>query len=113
MVYGFPVAFNPYFFIPFVIGTPLLGAVSYSIFTAGLIRNPITQVGGLPTPITQYLMTLDWKVVIYVCLLLFVATIMYYPFFKMYEKSLLEKEVYEENKKEISFDEDLDIDLDI
>ncbi|MBS4958671.1 PTS transporter subunit EIIC [Clostridium tertium] len=112
VVYGFPVAFNPYFFIPFVIGTPLLSVFSYFIFRLGFIRPPVAQVGGMPTPIAQYLITLDWKAPIYAILVIAAAVVMYYPFFKMYEKSVLEKEKELAKKDERNFDDDLDFDLD-
>lgn len=111
IVYGFPIAFNPYFFIPFVIGTPLLGVLSFLVFQSGFIRSPIAQVGGLPTPIAQYLITLDWKAPIFALCIVGAAIVMYYPFFKMYEKSVLKKEAMQSAEKEVSFDDDLDIDF--
>lgn len=92
VVYGFPVAYNPYLFIPFVIGTPLLGMFTYFIFDMGWVRAPIASVGGMPTPVAQYLVTLDWKAVLLVPLILGLAILMYYPFFKIYEKSVMEKD---------------------
>lgn len=66
----------------------------------------------MPTPIAQYLITLDWKAPIYAILVIAAAVVMYYPFFKMYEKSVLEKEKELAKKDERNFDDDLDFDLD-
>lgn len=113
VVYGFPVAYNPYLFIPFVIGTPLLGMFTYFIFDMGWVRAPIASVGGMPTPVAQYLVTLDWKAVLLVPLILGLAILMYYPFFKIYEKSVMEKdqEGVTENEKNNDVLEGLDLDF--
>lgn len=111
VVYGFPVAFNPYFFIPFVFGTPILGAITWKIFDLGLVAKPMAAVGGVPTPIAQYLITMDWRAVVLAILIIVAAILMYYPFFKLYEKSLLEKEAKEEYKGDTDFDAEFDFDI--
>lgn len=109
VVYGFPVAYNPYLFIPFVIGTPILSVFSFYVFKLGFINKPVVNVGGMPSPIAQYLITLDWKAPIYAVIIVFLGIIMYYPFFKMYEKSVLaEEEKVAEVDKEL---EELDLDF--
>lgn len=95
VVYGLPVVYNPYLFIPFVFGTPLIGLFTYFIFDMGWVRAPIANVGGMPTPLAQYLVTLDWKAILLVPVILGLAILMYYPFFKLYEKSVLKKEAEE------------------
>jgi PTS system cellobiose-specific IIC component len=112
VVYGFPVVYNPYLFLPFVIGTPLLGMFTYFIFDMGWVRAPIASVGGMPTPIAQYLVTLDWKAVLLVPVILGLAILMYYPFFKIYEKSVLKKEELETRSQSKEEDVLKDLDLD-
>ncbi|MFJ5625056.1 PTS sugar transporter subunit IIC [Peribacillus loiseleuriae] len=109
VVFGLPVVFNPYFFIPFVLGTPTLGVLSYFVFDLGWVRPPIANVGGTPIPLAQFLSTMDWRAIILGFAILAVAILMYYPFFKMYEKSVLAKEKQEEKQKS-SLDE-LDLDF--
>lgn len=92
VVYGFPIAFNPYFFFPFVLGTPVLASITYLIFEMGWVRGPVAQVGGIPTPIAQYFITMDWRGPIVAILVILAGFLMYYPFFKMYERSILKKE---------------------
>ncbi|MGA8943748.1 MAG: PTS transporter subunit EIIC [Thermoactinomyces sp.] len=113
VVYGLPVVYNPYLFIPFVFGTPILGLFTYFIFDMGWVRAPIASVGGMPTPVAQYLVTLDWKAVLLVPLILGLAVLMYYPFFKIFEKSVLKKDQEEEAAKAGEKDvlEGLDLDF--
>jgi PTS system cellobiose-specific IIC component len=113
VVYGLPVVYNPYLFIPFVFGTPILGLFTYFIFDMGWVRAPIASVGGMPTPIAQYLVTLDWKAVLLVPIILGLAILMYYPFFKIFEKSVMKKELEDVKKKSNEPDvlEELDLDF--
>lgn len=92
VVYGFPIAFNPYFFFPFVLGTPILASLTYLVFDMGFVGGPVAQVGGIPTPIAQYFITMDWRAPIVAVLVILAGLLMYYPFFKMYERSILNKE---------------------
>lgn len=109
IVFGLPIAFNPYLFIPFVFGTPLVGAMSFMVFKSGLVRPPVVHVGGTPVPIAQYLTTMDWKAVVLFFVIITIGVLMYYPFFKLYEKSL-EKKDLENNKKQEELDA-LDLDF--
>ncbi len=63
----------------------------------------------MPSPIAQYLITMDWKGPVYAVIIVILGIFMYYPFFKMYEKSVLaEEEKVEEVNKEL---EELDLDF--
>jgi len=103
IVFGLPVAFNPYFFVPFVLGTPLIGAISFTAFKSGIVRAPILHVGGTPVVLAQYLTTMDWKAVVLFFVIMLLAVGMYYPFFKMYERSLAVKGE-EEAERQVQLD---------
>lgn len=92
IVFGLPICFNPYLFIPFVLGTPILATVQWFVFHFGIVRPPIANVGGTPLFLANYLATLDWKAPIMALIVLIIAIFMYYPFFKMYEKSVMKEE---------------------
>ena len=70
----------------------LLSVFSFYVFKLGFINKPVVNVGGMPSPIAQYLITLDWKAPIYAVIIVILGIIMYYPFFKMYEKKVLQEE---------------------
>ncbi len=92
VVFGLPICFNPYLFIPFVLGTPILAVGQWFVFHFGWVRPPIANVGGTPIPLAQYLATMDWRAIVLIVFVLAAAVCMYYPFFKMYEKSLIKEE---------------------
>lgn len=109
VVFGLPICFNPYLFIPFVFGTPILATIQWFVFHVGLVRPPIVNVGGTPIFLANYLSTMDWRAVILAACVLLAAIAMYYPFFKMYEKSVLKEEA-EVSERDQAFAE-LDLDF--
>lgn len=103
VVYGLPIAYNPYLFIPFVFGTPILAVIIYEIVNVGLVGAPVAATGGMPIFLGQYLITMDWRAIPFTALIIFAAWLMYLPFFKAYEKQVL-KEEHEALKKEGKLD---------
>lgn len=98
LIFGTPLIMNPFMFIPFVFGPLICTTIAYFSMTLGIIGKPIANPPGfLPPGVGAFLMTLDWKSVVLVFLLLALMTLIYYPFFKMMEKEELEKEKQLEN----------------
>lgn len=89
ILFGIPVAFNPIFFIPFVILQPIVSYGSYYLFTMlGWIAKGIVPISGfLPGPIFLYLGTLDWRAPLLGAISgVILPMLVYYPFFKVQEK---------------------------
>ncbi len=91
VIFGLPIVFNPILGIPFVI-TPIVSLVltyfaeKFSIITNGYIVDPSFT----PFFIQSYLSSMDWKNVIFTLFLVVVSVVIYYPFFKVFEKTQLE-----------------------
>ena len=94
MVFGIPIAWNPTLMIPFIINGFLIPAIVYPVLNAGLVTIPSQPfwLWFLPVGISTYLVTLDWRSLILLAVTLAVSGLVYYPFFKMYEKQVLLKE---------------------
>ena len=61
--------------------------------TSGIVAMPVINPPGfLPPGVSAYLMTLDWKSVVLVFLLLIFMGLFYYPFFKAMEKNQVAEE---------------------
>lgn len=108
ILYGLPIAYNVYFFIPFVIGTPILAVCQWYVFKWGWLNVPAYHVADLPLPIAQVLSTMDWRALFLVVAIFGLSLLMYYPFFKLYEKQVIENELAA--KTDDRFD-DLDLDF--
>lgn len=99
VIFGFPIMLNPVFFIPFI-GAPLvMTTVSWFAFKNGFVHLMYVQPPWtLPAPIGAYLATGgDWRAIVLVFINIGIATIIYYPFFKMYDNKKLKIENEEES----------------
>ena len=102
LVFGAPIAFNPLLMIPmWIIG--LLGpAIVYLALSWGLVPIPAETMGFwyLPSPIVGYLVTHSISGVILVLVIFALSWVIYYPFFKVYDKQCVEEEQRELEVKE-------------
>lgn len=93
IIFGTPMVLNPVMFIPFVFVQGINGIVAYYAIKWGLVRADFATVPWTtPAPIGAFLGTLDWRAVVLVFALLVLDIILYYPFFKVYERQLIEDE---------------------
>ncbi|EIN1663458.1 PTS sugar transporter subunit IIC [Enterococcus faecalis] len=100
LVFGAPIAFNPYLMIPMWINALVVPSIAYATMYWGFVNIPTQSflLWYMPYPFTSYLATQDIRAVV-VCVLIFVITwLVFLPFFKAYDQSLLkqEKEVQKE-----------------
>lgn len=101
ILFGIPVAFNPVFFIPFVILQPIVSYGSFYLFTVfNLVARGTVPTGGfLPGPVHLYLGTLDWRApVLGLISAVILPILVYYPFFKVQER--VELGIEEKSKSE-------------
>lgn len=94
LVFGTPIAFNPYLMVPMWLNSILVPTIAYVVMSIGIVKIPANTflLWYMPYPITSYLTTQDFRAII-VCLLIFVMTwLVFLPFFKAYDNSLLKKE---------------------
>jgi len=94
VIFGLPIVLNPIMIIPFILGPAIIVTINYICFTTGIIPPVIVQppftvpifLGGFIATGGSVLAGLLQIVNV------IIATIIYYPFFKYYEKTLLERE---------------------
>ena len=87
LVFGLPIVFNPFLAVPFVIVPIVLATISYFSIAAGLVDRPaLWMPSSLPTFASTYLATTDIRAVGLVCVNLLVATLIYIPFVRAYER---------------------------
>ncbi|MGX8833399.1 PTS sugar transporter subunit IIC [Amedibacillus sp. YH-ame6] len=93
LVFGLPICYNPVLFIPYLIISPLCGGVFYFATKMGFLNKSFVLPGwNMPTPISQFLATMDVRALILAIIMLFISTLIWVPFFKTYEKQKLEEE---------------------
>lgn len=93
IIFGSPIVFNPILAIPFII-TPIITvsltyfAQVFKIIGTGHIVDPSFT----PFFIQSYLSSLDFRNVIFSFIIVIISAFIYYPFFKVYEKNMLNQE---------------------
>lgn len=94
LMFGMPIMYNPVLCIPFVLNVPVVMLCTYLGYQVGFLTPRwIVITALLPMGFGGYLSTLRWQTAIWDYLMLIPSTIIWYPFFKIYEKQLIAKEV--------------------
>ena len=94
VIFGAPIVLNPILAIPFIIVPLVTTTLSYFCVVSGIVplmmaRLPFT----LPAPLAAIIST-DWSLMagVLVCVNFMIGLIIYYPFFKSFEKTTLAME---------------------
>lgn len=93
MTFGMPIMFNPILCIPYVLNVPVVTLCFLIGYKVGFIIPAwIPIMALLPMGIGAYLGTLRWQNAIWAYLMIIPSGLVWFPFFKMYEKQLVAKE---------------------
>ncbi|EEY34632.1 PTS sugar transporter subunit IIC [Pseudoleptotrichia goodfellowii] len=94
IIFGAPIVLNPILIPPFIIVPVVNSSIAYLCTSMGLV-NKVTSTPPwtLPGPIGSFLATNgDYRAAILNIVLIISSAVIYYPFFKAYDKKLLEDE---------------------
>ncbi|KAF1303107.1 PTS sugar transporter subunit IIC [Enterococcus saccharolyticus] len=94
VIFGVPIVLNPTLMIPFIGAPMILAIVAWFATKLGLVSAvTVTAPWTLPGPIGAFLATNgDWRAAVLNVVLIVLAVVIYYPFFKIYDKNELAKE---------------------
>ncbi len=89
LLFAAPVVFNPHLVVPFV-GAPLvLATVTYAAVATGLVSRAAFYIpSSVPTFISTYLATQDVRAIALAAINIALATVIYYPFVRAYERHI-------------------------
>jgi cellobiose PTS system EIIC component len=91
LLFAAPVVFNPHLILPFVTAPLVLATVTYAAVATGLVARAAFYVPALvPTFVSTYAATRDLRAIALVAVNLVIATIIYYPFVRAYERHMSE-----------------------
>lgn len=88
VIFGAPVAFNPFFMVGLWLNGLILPALAYLSMSFGLVDIPSSSflLWYLPHPIQSFLATGgDWKAVIACLIFILISLLIWFPLFKMYD----------------------------
>lgn len=93
VIFGAPIVLNPVLAIPFVLMPCISIGLGYIVQSLGLVSmGYIVDPSFTPFFAQGFLSALDIRNVIFMCVLIVISMAVYYPFFKVYEKSIAQKE---------------------
>jgi PTS system cellobiose-specific IIC component len=94
LMFGAPIVMNPILAIPFILVPVLNGIVAFAVTSLGLVSKvSIIAPWTLPAPIGAFVATGgDWRSVILAIVNIIISVVIYYPFFKAYEKKMIAEE---------------------
>ena len=90
---GIPLVFNPYLAIPFLLAPAVLVTTTYVAMATNLVSKPAYYIpSSVPTVISVFLATLDWRAVVLVVINIGLAMAIYAPFVRIYERAEVARE---------------------
>ena len=93
LIFGTPLVLNPTLAIPFILAQTVNGLLTYLVMSMDIIGKTFTYVPWTtPAPLGAALSTMDVKAFVWILLLIVVDLVIWYPFFKSYEKQLVLEE---------------------
>jgi cellobiose PTS system EIIC component len=88
VIFGLPLAYNPVLAVPFVVAPIVLACTTYGVIALGWVARPIIYVPSLvPTFLNVFLATLDWRACVLVAVNLALASAIWLPFVRVYERT--------------------------
>lgn len=94
ILFGAPIVLNPVFFVPFILA-PIVNVWIFKFFVDTLGMNSFTAnlPWTTPAPLGMLLgLNFQVKAIILIFVLLIIDTVIYYPFFRVYDEQILEEE---------------------
>lgn len=93
VIFGFPIMYNAIFLIPFMLCPVVVGLFLLLGWNLGLLAYPqVLVLTTLPIIVSEFIATLDWRNAVFVVLMFPVCWMIWYPFFKVYEKQCVANE---------------------
>lgn len=95
LVFGAPIAFNPILMLPFWINGLLGPILLWIVMKLGLVPIPYMpfQMWYTPAPIAGWLITHSVAGVVFVLVYFMISWIIYFPFFKVYDKQAVQQDL--------------------
>lgn len=103
IIFGCPLILNPTLLVPFILSPIVNMFISYFAIDMGLVSKIVVMAPWtLPGPVGAFLATGgDWRAAVLSIVLICISGVIYYPFFKMFDKQLLKEESKSEQPTEL------------
>lgn len=93
VIFGFPIMYNALMLIPFMLTPVVVGLFMLLAYSLHLMAYPqVLILTTLPIVFQNFMSSLDWRNAVFVVLMFPVCWLIWYPFFKVYEKQCIANE---------------------
>jgi PTS system cellobiose-specific IIC component len=93
IIFGLPIFLNPIIGIPFIFIPVINTFIAFAVTELGFIGHTfVMPPWTTPSVLCAFLSTMDWRASVLVLVLIALDMMLYYPFFKIYEKQMLLQE---------------------
>lgn len=99
VAFGFPICFNPVMCVPYILFPMISTTLYYFAVVTGLVGAPVASIPWTTPPVLSgFLVTGgDWRAAVFQILMIALAVVVYYPFFKYSEKNMVAQETEEKD----------------
>lgn len=114
ILFGAPIVLNPTFFLPYVIGGAILGSFPAFLMHLGWLAKPLYNPPYVGVFLEGFLVNLDYRTILVNGLQMLGTVLIWYPFFKLYEKNTIlkeEKRIQAISAEDEAILDDLDLDF--
>lgn len=106
VLFGAPIVLNPILGIPFIIAPIVTGILGYAASALGIVHlQHIVLWSMLPLGMQNFIQAGSWTNFVAEYVLVAVSALIYYPFFKVYEKQLLDEAAAEDDELDFSLED--------
>ena len=100
VVFGFPTMYNVILLIPTILSSVVIILLKWAALAFGLNSMPRVYITGcLPMGAIDFLGTFDWRAALFPYLMIPITYLIFYPFFKVYEKQCMQEEEANKSNK--------------
>ncbi|MFV0380906.1 MAG: PTS sugar transporter subunit IIC [Breznakia sp.] len=93
VLFGLPIVLNPMFLIPFLLSHVVNIIIVYTAMSLDLVNKIVMSLSAqTPIGISHVLANLDFRSLILLVVVIAVDIVLYYPFYKLFEKTKIEEE---------------------
>jgi len=93
VAFGMPTVYNPILGIPYILAPMVITVLAWIGYATGiLVPGYIVVLSLLPLGVAEFFSTLSWTNLVFPYLMIPVSMLIYYPFYKIYERQLIKKE---------------------
>ncbi len=92
-IFGFPIMYNPLLAIPYILNPIFVALAFWGLYAINFFKPAYIMVSGvMPLGVAEFLGAMSWQNIFMPVVAFLISYVIYLPFFKVYEKQLIDKE---------------------